>query len=550
MTKARSGQEPRMVEPDLPPSTGTLSTLDPAMNLLPPQTSTLSQQNFSSADSSSRYPKVAPTASLAPPHKAVSMEASNNANREDKLQVPPVTFTTAATRLVQDDSYTDRVQNLLASINGNNPAAAASSLLMLSNQAQAHTVGPPTAPKPVDLMTQQAQSSAAISAQLAAIYPQLAAIAASDPYALVRSQLLAASLPHLPYQMHPAFLPEAVDRLSAVGDVARQGGSDPSHDTHHSEMHINIQPNKDGKYACDMCDRTFSRQYNLKSHIKTHQNHRPFVCNVCDLRFTRNHDLNRHLKTHSKDKPHICNSCGRKFARRDALRRHERMDSEGKKIHCNMGADRSVSAEAAAVAVAHMLPGPVQEAIHAALVGAAQAAAQQQQQRVGALGSTGSNIPDQLQSILAAAQATAQQHSLQQSIHQGIQQAMQQGQALQQVQAHAPTRITSSPPPQPTDLSQQEFTQQFTQELAQRLTQQIAQPLAAAAEHQRQQQIASTPRLQNDVISPRIPALTGPQQDHPVMAQARAQSLSPTEPQRHLPTSHIALPHMTSTAQT
>lgn len=95
---------------------------------------------------------------------------------------------------------------------------------------------------------------------------------------------------------------------------------------------------KDGiKYTCPTCNRGFSRAYNLKSHIRTHQDYRPFECNVCQLRFTRNHDLNRHLRTHSKEKGHICDDCGRQFARRDALRRHERMDEEGKKIHCISG---------------------------------------------------------------------------------------------------------------------------------------------------------------------------------------------------------------------
>ncbi|KAJ3389113.1 hypothetical protein HDU92_001173 [Lobulomyces angularis] len=93
----------------------------------------------------------------------------------------------------------------------------------------------------------------------------------------------------------------------------------------------------DGKerYLCPTCNRAFSRMYNLKSHIRTHQNHKPFVCETCNLRFTRNHDLNRHSKIHSREKPHVCADCGRHFARRDALKRHERIDPEGKKLHCN-----------------------------------------------------------------------------------------------------------------------------------------------------------------------------------------------------------------------
>ncbi|KAI8853297.1 hypothetical protein BC829DRAFT_360092 [Chytridium lagenaria] len=62
-----------------------------------------------------------------------------------------------------------------------------------------------------------------------------------------------------------------------------------------------------GKYKCELCPRTFSRLYNLNSHVKTHSDQRPFECKHCDQRFARKHDLNRHMKRHSNEKPHCCN---------------------------------------------------------------------------------------------------------------------------------------------------------------------------------------------------------------------------------------------------
>jgi uncharacterized Zn-finger protein len=55
---------------------------------------------------------------------------------------------------------------------------------------------------------------------------------------------------------------------------------------------VHVAPQKlesvpDGKYKCEMCNRHFSRYYNLKSHIKTHDNAKPFSCAYCTQSFAR-----------------------------------------------------------------------------------------------------------------------------------------------------------------------------------------------------------------------------------------------------------------------
>ncbi len=73
---------------------------------------------------------------------------------------------------------------------------------------------------------------------------------------------------------------------------------------------------------CPHCDAQFTRQHNLKSHLLTHSQEKPFHCDSCNMRFRRLHDLKRHTKLHTGERPHICPKCDRKFARGDALARH------------------------------------------------------------------------------------------------------------------------------------------------------------------------------------------------------------------------------------
>ncbi|KAI8372113.1 hypothetical protein BD560DRAFT_395200 [Blakeslea trispora] len=89
-----------------------------------------------------------------------------------------------------------------------------------------------------------------------------------------------------------------------------------------------IQKKSASLFRCtyEGCEKTFTRTYNLKSHLRTHTDQKPFACCKCSKAFARQHDRNRHEKLHTGNKPYFCEFCDKSFARQDALNRHLKRD--------------------------------------------------------------------------------------------------------------------------------------------------------------------------------------------------------------------------------
>ncbi|KAG0333844.1 hypothetical protein BG000_008842 [Podila horticola] len=78
------------------------------------------------------------------------------------------------------------------------------------------------------------------------------------------------------------------------------------------------------------CNKSFTRAFNLRSHLNTHNGERPHKCpeEGCDWDFVRRHDLDRHVKSkHMANKPYACKQCSSRFGRSDALQRHRRLEN-------------------------------------------------------------------------------------------------------------------------------------------------------------------------------------------------------------------------------
>lgn len=89
-------------------------------------------------------------------------------------------------------------------------------------------------------------------------------------------------------------------------------------------------------FQCTLCSRRYTRAFNLRNHLRTHSEERPFVCGVCGKSFTRDHDRKTHEKLHSGEKPWVCGGtlhngehwgCGWRYARKSNLQRHFQSDS-------------------------------------------------------------------------------------------------------------------------------------------------------------------------------------------------------------------------------
>lgn len=87
-----------------------------------------------------------------------------------------------------------------------------------------------------------------------------------------------------------------------------------------------IRRKQEANFVCPVqgCGSTFTRSFNLKGHMRSHNEEKPFQCKWpgCGKGFARQHDCKRHEQLHSNYRPFTCEGCQKNFARMDALNRH------------------------------------------------------------------------------------------------------------------------------------------------------------------------------------------------------------------------------------
>ncbi|XP_055910627.1 zinc finger protein 91-like [Eupeodes corollae] len=82
---------------------------------------------------------------------------------------------------------------------------------------------------------------------------------------------------------------------------------------------------EDGKYGCNLCEKTFKSSYHVKRHFLSHTQEKAFHCTMCEMRFNRADHLKNHMTKHNPVKPFQCDNCGASYGRADHLKRHKEM---------------------------------------------------------------------------------------------------------------------------------------------------------------------------------------------------------------------------------
>ncbi|XP_034485678.1 transcription factor Ouib [Drosophila innubila] len=88
-------------------------------------------------------------------------------------------------------------------------------------------------------------------------------------------------------------------------------------------------------HVCDICGNSYPRKSTLDTHMRRHNNERPYQCEICQKTFHVNYQLMRHIRQHTGARPYSCQYCQRNFADRTSLVKHERLHRNERPYVCN-----------------------------------------------------------------------------------------------------------------------------------------------------------------------------------------------------------------------
>ncbi|XP_060642454.2 transcription factor E4F1 isoform X3 [Anolis sagrei] len=87
---------------------------------------------------------------------------------------------------------------------------------------------------------------------------------------------------------------------------------------------VKLLVNKEGRYVCELCHKTFKTASILKAHMITHSSRKDYECKLCGTSFRTKGSLIRHHRRHTDERPYKCKKCGKSFRESGALTRHQK----------------------------------------------------------------------------------------------------------------------------------------------------------------------------------------------------------------------------------
>ncbi|XP_053660583.1 zinc finger protein 761-like [Anopheles marshallii] len=104
----------------------------------------------------------------------------------------------------------------------------------------------------------------------------------------------------------------------------------------HIEQHHEKRDDASTRYPCQECGKHFTSKSYLNVHKRIHRNERPFVCEICNKGYITRKDLAVHMTSHTGEKPLTCDICGKAYARRNALDCHRRTHTKERPYVCDI----------------------------------------------------------------------------------------------------------------------------------------------------------------------------------------------------------------------